>query len=120
MLIVSLGIPYTPSISAVAVMYAYVTMIILAGPSIFKKNYKANNFSNYFLITFSTDVMPHWWFMEVYLSIRNSTLGFTIEWVLVTQIPQEAHNILILTLSFFHMIHSALINYINGFWMMQY
>ena len=34
MLIVSLGIPYTPAISAVAVMYDSVSMIILVGPPI--------------------------------------------------------------------------------------
>ena len=35
MLIVSIGIPYTPSISAAVIMYAYVSMISLVGPTIF-------------------------------------------------------------------------------------
>ena len=48
MLIVSLGIPYTPSISAASVMYAYVSTIRLVGLPIVLNCYKAMNFSNYF------------------------------------------------------------------------
>ena len=53
MLIVSLGIPYTPSISAASVMYAYVSMISLVDLPICSVYCKANHFSNYFPHDFS-------------------------------------------------------------------
>ena len=46
MLIVSLGIKYTPSISAAVIMYASVSMIILVGLPIFLNFCMANHFSN--------------------------------------------------------------------------
>ena len=52
-MIVSLGIPYTPSISDVVVMYASVSMISLVGITILNNCCKANHFSNSFPRKFS-------------------------------------------------------------------
>ena len=54
MLIVSLGITYTPYIYDVAIMYASVSMISLVGIPIEKHYCKANHFSKYFPRNFSS------------------------------------------------------------------
>ena len=53
MLIVSIGIPYTPSMYAASVMYASVSMRSLVGIPIIKNCCKADHLSNSFTHNFS-------------------------------------------------------------------
>ena len=73
-MIVSLVIIYTPSVSYFAIIYASVSMISLVGLPVFTIVVRLITYLTHFLITFTTAIMPHWCFIEVYFSVWKSTL----------------------------------------------
>ena len=71
-----------------------------------------------YLITFPTAMMLLWCFIEVYLSIRKSTLRVYHIVVFGTPNPSRSSEYLDFTIILFHRIHSALIQCVTGFWVM--